>query len=125
MKMKIAFIKTTMKIHEEKEIWATKNLPALKEINDAFLTKNYKTGIEDLDDMIQKEIAQQKKIGFPIKTIIHTIQKNKKGKVKSETTTIMEVTKIKSKSFPASFFTIPEDYEELENPTAKKKFKLF
>jgi len=126
MKMKIAIVKTTMKVHEVKEIWATRDIPAMAEINKSFMNKNYKTGFEDLDKMIQKEQAQMNKLGFPMKMITTNIQKNKKGKVKGETTTIMEVTKIKSRNFPSSFFSIPKDYKETEGPNSgKKKFGLF
>ena len=114
MKMKIAIIKKTMKFHEEKEIWGTTKVPGFNEINQEFLKKDFKTGIPDLDEMIQKQLEQQKKIGFPLKVITRTIQKDKKGKVKSEATTTMTVTKINTKNFPKSFFEIPEDYQEAE-----------
>lgn len=120
MKIKIAFIKKTMKFHEEKEIWGTTKIPGLNEINPGFLKKDFKTGIPDLDEMIQKQLEKQEKIGFPLKVISHTQQKNKKGKVKSENTSTMTVTKINSKDFPDSFFEIPANYDRVEGPWEKK-----
>ncbi len=126
MKVKIVFIKKTMTIHEVKEIWATPEMTGLNEINKSFLKKNFKTGIADLDALIQKQIAQQKNLGFPLKTITQQIQKGKKGKVEVESTTTMEVTDIKAASFPASFFEIPAGYKEINTPgEGGGKFKLF
>jgi hypothetical protein len=121
MKIKIAFIKKTMKFHEEKEIWGTTKIPGLDEINPGFLKKDFKTGIPDLDEMIQKQMEQQKKIGFPLKVITRTTQMNKKGKVKGKTISTMTVTKINSKNFPESIFEIPANYDRVEGPWEKKK----
>jgi hypothetical protein len=136
MKMKIAFIKKTFQVHEVKEIWASANVKYLNEISQAFLNKDFKTGFEELDKMIEKEMAQMKKMGFPLKTVTHNIQKGKKGKVLSDTTTTMEVLEINSKSFPAAFFEIPKDYQMADSTMAsdegeesggkkKKKFGIF
>ena len=97
MKMKILIIKKTIKVHEVKEIWAVPNFKGLKEINDSFLKKDYKTGIADLDQLIKEQQEQQQKIGFPLKIETHTLQlSKKKSKVISETSTTMEVTGIKT-----------------------------
>lgn len=127
MKVKFLFIKKTMTIHEVKEIWATPAMTGLNEINKIFQKKNFKTGIPDLDAMVQKQIAMQKNLGFPIKTVTQQTQLGKKGKVEVETTTTMEMTDIKEKSFPAAFFEIPAGYKELntEPEGGKGKFKLF
>ncbi|MCP5103413.1 MAG: DUF4412 domain-containing protein, partial [bacterium] len=42
MKIKIAFIKKKMIVHEVKEIWATPEMPGLNEINKYFLNKDIK-----------------------------------------------------------------------------------
>jgi hypothetical protein len=125
MKMKIAFIKQTMMIYEEKEIWGTTNVPGLQEIHKGFMEKQYKTGFPGLDELIAKQMEQQKKIGFPLKTITHTIQKDKKGKVKGESTDTMTVTKIESKNIPASFFEVPANYTKTEGPAGMKKSGIF
>jgi hypothetical protein len=124
MKMKIAFIKKTMKIHEVKEIWATSKLKGFDEINAAFLKKDFKTGIPDLDELIKKQMESQGKIGFPLKTITQTVQYSKKGKVTGDTTTTMEVSGINIKNFPNSFFEIPQDYQGVE-AQEKKKLGVF
>jgi hypothetical protein len=125
MKVKIAFIKKTMAMHEVKEIWATPQIEGLEEINKSFLKKDLKTGIPGLDELIQKEIEQQKNLGFPLKMITTSMEKDKKGKVRSETFTTMEVTKIQTRTFPPSFFEIPADYKRSESPTEGKKLGIF
>jgi len=125
MKVKIVFIKSSMSVHEVKEIWATPQVPGMDEVNKSFLRKDLKTGIADLDEMIRKEMEQQKDLGFPIKMITTNIQKNKKGKIKGETTTTMTVTKIQTKTFPESVFEIPGGYERIEGPGQGKKLGIF
>ena len=125
MKMKIAFIKKTMRMHEVKEIWGTNKKAGFNEMNQAFLRKDFKTGIPDLDELIRKEMEKQKKIGFPLKVITHSLQKTKKGKVKSKSTSTMTVTKINAKNFPKSFFEIPGNYDRIEGPWEKKKLGVF
>ena len=119
--MKILIVKQTINVHEEKEIWGTSKIPGLDDINPGFLKKEFKTGIPDLDEMIQKDMEQQKKIGFPLKVITNTQHKDKKGKVKDESTTVMTVTAIDAKDFPSSFFEIPANYDRVEGPWEKKK----
>ena len=138
MKMKVTVIKKTMRIEEEMEVWASTAVPAYSSLNSEFMSREFKTGWEDMDRMIQKQMAAMKNLGFPLKTITHSRQFNKKGKLKSESTSTNEVVKITSKSFPASHFALPEGYQMQENPTMdempaeegtskkkKKKFKLF
>jgi hypothetical protein len=121
MKLKILIVKQTIDVHEEKEIWGTTQVPGFDDISPGFLKKDVKTGIPDLDEMIQKEMEQQKKIGFPLKIITNTIHKDKKGKVKDESTTTMTVTKINAKDFPKSFFEVPANYDRVQGPWEKKK----
>jgi hypothetical protein len=116
MKVKIAFVKKSMNIHEVKEVWGTTEVPGLKDIGQAFLNKDLKTGIEDLDEMIREQMEKQKEIGFPMKMISEQTQMGKKGKVKSKTTTVMEVKTIQEKSFPKEFFEVPADYDEIQMP---------
>ena len=111
MKMKITIIKKSFHIYEEKEIWGSRNVKGLNNLNKMFLNKNFKTGFEDLDELIRKQMAQHKNIGFPLKTIVKQIYKNKKGKVKSETVTTTVVEDIKIKKFPKSHFEVPADYK--------------
>ncbi|MCU0285777.1 MAG: DUF4412 domain-containing protein [Acidobacteria bacterium] len=128
IKVKFLFIKKTMTIHEVKELWATPDMTGLNDINKMFQRKNFKTGIAELDAMIQKQIAAQKNLGFPVKSITKQTQLGKKGKVEVETTTTVEITEIKEKSFPDSFFEIPAGYKQItmgEEGGKGGKFKLF
>lgn len=121
MKMKITVFKKTFKIHEVKEIWSTPGMPGLNEMHKAFAKKDFQTGIEAIDELIKKEMAQQKNLGFPLKMITHQVQMNKKGKVKSETTSTMEVSKIKKGTFPKEFFEIPGGYQQVKSPAESAK----
>lgn len=120
MKMKILVIKKTVKVHEVREIWAAPSFKGFREINQSFVKKDFKTGIPDLDELIKKQMEQQGKIGFPLKVVTHTVQMSKKGKVMSDTTSTMEVSQIKYKNFPKSFFEIPADYQRAEGPEEKQ-----
>jgi hypothetical protein len=125
MKIKIAFIKKSMWIHEVSEIWGSDSIPGLNEIGKAFLNKDFRTGIADLDELIGEQMEKQKKIGFPLKVVTHRTEKNKKGKVKNQSTTTMEVKKIASKDFPKSMFEIPAGYDEVAMPGSKGFKGLF
>jgi len=136
MKMKVTLIKKTMRMEEEVEVWGSTAVPAYASLKGEYLQRNFKTGWEDLDKMIEKQVAAMKDLGFPLKTITRSRQFNKKGKIKAETLTTMEVQKVTKKSFPAGHFTVPENYTVEENPMLsgagdeggkkkKKKFKLF
>lgn len=132
LKMKVVFIKQTVYIQQQQEIWASTHVPGLKEMHDAFMNKNFKTGFEGLDELIQQQMKQQQKLGFPLKTITRTISKSKKDKEGDESISTYEVTKIETKNFPESFFDIPSSYAETGFPGAegnskggKKKFGIF
>jgi len=137
MKMKMLFIKSSSNIHMENEIWASTKVPGFKEIHLAFLNKNYKTGFEDLDALIQKEMKAHKNLGIPLKTVTRTVTEVK-GKT-DETLSNTVVTKIETKNFPESFFEIPSSYkrqemkgipsgeggDEEKSEKKKKKFGIF
>ncbi len=114
MKMKIAFIKKTMKIEEEKEIWGSKDFKYFNNFESAFVKRNYKTGFEELDEAIAKEIGMYKDLGFPIKTVRTSIERDKKNKIKGKTVTTTEIMDVKEKNFSKSFFEIPQDYQREE-----------
>ncbi|MCI0470981.1 MAG: DUF4412 domain-containing protein [Candidatus Aminicenantes bacterium] len=120
MKMKIVFIKKTIKVHEVKDIWAAPNIKFFNELNKSFLKKDFKTGFSDLDDLIKQQMEKQGEIGFPLKIITYTMQSSTKGKVMSETTSTMEVTDIQAKNFPKSFFEVPAGYQEVKPEEQKK-----
>lgn len=109
---KIAIIKTKSHVEEVKEIWATDDIPPI-EIGSGFSNKSFRTGFEDLDILIQKEMQAQKDIGFVLKSI--TTQKNTDKKGKTETTvTEMNVTDITFKNLSEDLFKVPAGYKKVE-----------
>lgn len=126
MKIKVAIFKQTMQIKEEKEIWATKAMPGMDELHNAFKNKDFKTGIDSLDELIKKEMEQMQALGFPVKTNTLRITMDKKGKVTDETTTVMEITNVKQATFSPDTFEIPAGYAKEESPAdSAGKLKLF
>ncbi|MCP4213280.1 MAG: DUF4412 domain-containing protein [bacterium] len=116
IKIKIAFIKKTMRMKEEREIWATHDIPNYKAVSREFIGKDLKTGYAELDELIRKQAESIVKIGFPLKVVTLAHTKNKKGKIKKTTTTTLLVTKIAAGNFKKTMFEIPQDYEEQEMP---------
>ena len=112
MEVKIAIIKS--KSHEkiEKEVWSTPKFKGMAEMAEAFRFRDFKTGIEDLDDLIEQQVKAEAELGFPLKMITVNTSIDKKGRSKEKSRTTMEVLSLGSKNFPASFFEIPAGYEE-------------
>ncbi|HUU05117.1 MAG TPA: DUF4412 domain-containing protein [Patescibacteria group bacterium] len=112
MEVKIAIIKS--KSHEkiEKEVWSTPKFKGMAEMAEAFRFRDFKTGMEDLDKLIEAQMKAEAELGFPLKMITVATSVNKKGKAKEKSRTTMEVLSLGSKNFPASFFAIPAGYEE-------------
>jgi hypothetical protein len=123
MRIKIAFIKKAMKVLEVKEIWSTPEMQEIDQINSSFQSKQFRTGIPDLDKMIQKEIEHQQSIGFPLKVITNTIQMNKKGKKTNESSTLMTVNEILFTTFPEGFFEIPRHFDAEQSSWDSLKLK--
>lgn len=111
---KIAIVKTKNHVEEEKELWTTTNIPSI-EIAGGFQKKPFKTGLEDLDMMIEKEMQAQKDLGFVIKAV--TIQKttDKKGKIETNITEMI-VSDITLKDLPEEIFKVPAGYKKVEFP---------
>jgi len=112
MEVKVVFIKN--KSHEkiEKEVWSTAKFKGLAEMGEAFRFRDFKTGMEDLDKMIEAQIKADAELGFPLKMITVNTSIDKKGKAKETSRQTMEVLSLGNKNFPASFFAIPEGYKE-------------
>ena len=112
MEIKVVFIKK--KSHEkiEKEIWSTAKFKGMSEMAEAFRFRDFKTGMEDLDNLIEEQIKADAELGFPLKMITVTTSIDKKGNAKEMSRQTMEVLSVGSKTFPASFFKIPAGYEE-------------
>lgn len=109
---KVAFIKSKNHVEEIKEIWATDDIPSI-EVAAGFRKKSFKTGLEDLDRLIEKEMQTQKDIGFVLKSIITQKNTDKKGKTEINITE-MNVTDITFKNYPDEFFEVPEGYKKIE-----------
>jgi hypothetical protein len=112
MEVKIAFIKN--KSHEkiEKEVWSTSKVKAMAEMAESFRLREFKTGLEDLDKMIETQMKAEAELGFPLKMVTVSTSIDKKGNAKEKSRQTMEVLSVSSKTFPASFFQIPAGYEE-------------
>ncbi|MCX6557878.1 MAG: DUF4412 domain-containing protein [Candidatus Aminicenantes bacterium] len=112
MEVKVVFIKS--KSHEkiEKEVWSTAKFKGMAEMGEAFRFRDFKTGMEDLDKMIEEQIKADAELGFPLKMITVNTSIDKKGNAKVTSRQTMEVLSVGSKSFPAGFFEIPAGYEE-------------
>ena len=116
MKMKIAFIKKTVRVHQDREIWGCPQLAGMDQVADAFRSKEWKTGLKDLDDLIAKEMAAMGDLGFVLKQVTLEEQFSKKGKSQGVTRTTMEVTELSPKTFDASYFALPEGYRMAAAP---------
>jgi hypothetical protein len=112
MEVKIAIIKSKNHVKIEKEVWSTPKIKAMAEMAESFRFKDFKTGIEDLDTLIEKQMKADAELGFPLKMITVNTTINKKGKAKETSRTEMEVLSLGNKNLPASFFAIPAGYEE-------------
>jgi hypothetical protein len=112
MEVKVVFIKT--KSHEkiEKEVWSTAKFKGMAEMAEAFRFRDFKTGMEDLDNLIEAQIKADAELGFPLKMITVNTSIDKKGNAKETSRQTMEVLSVGSKTFPAQFFEIPAGYEE-------------
>jgi len=112
MEVKIAIIKSKSHVKIEKEVWSTPKIKAMEEMAESFRFRDFKTGIEDLDKLIEEQIKADAGMGFPLKMITVNTSIDKKGNAKETSRQTMEVLSVSSKNIPASFFAIPAGYEE-------------
>jgi hypothetical protein len=112
MEVKIAIIKSKSHVKIEKEVWSTPKIKAMAEMAESFRFKDFKTGYEDLDNLIEAQMKAEAELGFPLKMITVNTSIDKKGNAKEQSRQTMEVLSVGSKNFPASFFEIPAGYEE-------------
>ena len=111
MEMKIVFIKSKSHIDQSKELWATNAIP-LQDMAGSYIAKSFKTGVKDLDALIQKETAAYENLGFVIKSI--TTQKTTQGKKTETSVTETTVSDIIEKNLSTDLFKIPADYERID-----------
>lgn len=103
--------KNTQSVATHTETWVTSDLDT------RYITfvqqKGFKTGFDELDEMLEKETAGVK--GFPLKQVVRTTT-TAKGKSKTQTTT-MTISSIEETSVPEDRFVVPSGYERVEGPT--------
>jgi hypothetical protein len=112
MEVKIAIIKSKSHVKIEKETWSTPKFRGMAEMAESFRFRDFKTGIEDLDDLIEQQMKAEAGLGFPLKMITVNTTIDKKGNAKETSRQVMEVLSLGSKNLPASFFEIPAGYTE-------------
>ena len=112
MEVKIAFIKSKSHVKIEKETWSTPKFKGMEEMGEGFRFRDFKTGMEDLDALIEQQIKAEAGLGFPLKMVTVNTSIDKKGKAKEASRQVMEVISLGSKNFPPSFFEIPAGYTE-------------
>jgi hypothetical protein len=112
VEVKIAIIKSKSHEKVEKEVWSTPKFTAMAEMAETFRFRDFKTGIEDLDNLIEQQVKAEAGLGFPLKMVSVTTSVDKKGNAKEKNRTTMEVLSLGNKTFPASFFEIPAGYAE-------------
>lgn len=111
MEMKVVIMKTKSHVEHSQEIWAA-DVKAFQDMASAFRMKSFKTGMKDLDELIQKQMEPYKNLGFVIKSI--STQKNTQGKKTEITTTEMTVSDIATTNVNEDLFKIPADYKPIE-----------
>jgi hypothetical protein len=112
MEVKVAFIKSKSHEKVEKETWSTPKFKGMEEMAEAFRFRDFKTGMEDLDALIEQQMKAEAGLGFPLKMVTVNTSVDKKGKAKEKSRQVMEVLSVGSKNFPPSFFEIPAGYTE-------------
>jgi len=121
MEVKVVFIKNKSHVKIEKEIWSTSKIKAMAEMAESFRFRDFKTGMEDLDNMIEEQMKADAELGFPLKMITVNTSIDKKGNEKETSRQTMEVLSVGNKTFPASFFEIPAGYEEKQIGVGKEE----
>ena len=109
--MKVVIMKTKSHVEQSQEIWAA-DIKSFQDMASAFKMKAFKTGMKDLDALIQKQMEAYKNLGFSLKSI--TTQKTTQGKKTEITTTEMTVSDIATKDLNQDLFKIPADYKQIE-----------
>lgn len=112
MEVKVAIIKSKSHERIEKETWSTPKFKGLEEMAESFRFRDFKTGMEDLDALVEQQMKAEAGLGFPLKMITVSTSVGKKGKEKEKSRQVMEVLSLGSKNLPASFFEIPAGYTE-------------
>lgn len=107
------------------ELWGATGIPE-KEISPLYKSMNFKTGMKDLDVLIEKQMAVIKDLGFPVKSVMVNKTTDQQGKTNTMTAET-NVTDISVKDVNEELFKIPSDYQktsfmpQMPNMMPKKK----
>lgn len=110
MNMRVMGMSRKMNIQSETETWATDQIGT--EFRTFVQQRGLKTGMEDLDRLIDQQASAVK--GFPLKQVVKTTTTSG-GRPQTSTTT-MTITKIRETDVPSSRFEIPAGYTRSEAP---------
>lgn len=102
----------SQRIRSETTSWTTDRLD--RELASFLAFRTLRTGIEGLDELIEKQTGVVS--GFPLKTVTRS-EITARGRTSTSTTT-MTVTNIREAEVPASEFTVPDGYREVDGPLA-------
>lgn len=110
MEMKILGMKRGQRVEMVQDSWVTSGLtdPGFA----VWLRKDrFKTGNEGFDQLMAQEMGKVE--GFPLRSVVQTTMRNKKGKERTTTTTtVVEV--LRQESVEDGLFEIPEGYRRVE-----------
>lgn len=112
LKLKAMGMNMDQKIKSEMTTWSTDELD--QELASFIQYRTFRTGMEDLDSLIEKHIGAVK--GFPLKTVTKT-EITARGRTNTSTST-MTVTGIREADIAESDFAIPAGYSEVDGPMA-------
>ncbi len=112
MEVKIAIIKSKSHEKVEKETWSTPKFRGMAEMAESFRFRDFKTGMEDLDNLIEQQMKAEAGLGFPLKMVTVNTSVDKKGRAKEKSRQVLEVLSLGNKNLPATFFDIPAGYTE-------------
>ncbi len=112
METKISFM--TIKSHMEstKELWGSGPVFG-KEMTGYYISKAFKTSYKDLDNLIQKQMAGYKDLGFILKSVTITTSTDQ-NKNSQTTTNNMTVESIAEKNLSLDLFKVPAGYKKIE-----------
>ena len=102
--------KMVTSITTQTETWSTDKLD--RHYMTFVQQKGFRTGMEDLDRLIQAQSSEMK--GFPLKQVTRTT--STQGKKSETSTTTVTISEIEEKKVPASRFEIPAGYQKTEGP---------
>ncbi|MBW3670109.1 MAG: DUF4412 domain-containing protein [Acidobacteria bacterium] len=112
LKLKAMGMNMDQQVKSETTTWSTDELD--QQLAAFIQYRTFRTGMEDLDALIEKHIDAVK--GFPLKTVTKT-EVTARGKTNTSTST-MTVTGIKEADVAASEFAVPAGYSEVDGPMA-------